>query len=670
MLRFERHNTQNPHPTRGARGGRAGGLPAAAWRLVSLVLAFALVATATNAIRGPRGVEAIGQLLGAPGGEQPPSPEAPPVLEPQLLESIKDNAPFRAKEREAWFALLERLDDPDHEAELAKNAAAAGYAQLVAQGDAYRGRAVRVAGVVRRVERVDPGENAVGLTSLYRVVLQGDGDSVWPITLYTIQEPPPVGETPAAGWAEGYFFKNLSYRWEEGVGVSPTVLARRVRPGPAPATIAAGHETAPPAPKQPAEQSPPMAELLALAGWPQERLDGLAEAGPLGQAGLAETMAFTRRLAQIDEAVRDAAVRGAGAVLIEGRAVAIERIDHEQGAALVEVRRADGVTATVAVADAPDDWPPCGPLDEPARLAAVAVGEDLTRAGDSRPVYAAARLVWEPDEAAGSRRLGVAMLGSLGVDFGLYDGLTDKSRLTAAESDAFYATLAAMQKTDAAQLSRLAAEGLPAYVKRIEQKRSAQPTPRGRKLAAEVSRLGDEGRYSVAPLYGAIASLRGELILLEGAVRRAVRVACPEAAARWGVDHYYELELYAPDSQNLPVVFCVPRLPAGFPLGERINQPVRMPGFLLKQWAYRTRRPADGGVEDRRQFAPLLIGAAPIPLAAPAATGSFAGAVMGGMAVLAIASLWAVNRKWAQSDKRRRAATLAEATAPDFTHLP
>jgi hypothetical protein len=193
-----------------------------------------------------------------------------------------------------------------------------------------------------------------------------------------------------------------------------------------------------------------------------------------------------------------------------------------------------------------------------------------------------------------------------------------------------------------------------------------------RLLAEEALQQLSEGRYSVAPLFNDADHQIGELLVLDGVVRRAVRVdvgTAPDGQPsdvwqRFGIDHYYELELFTGDSQNYPVVVCVRDLPAGFPTGDEIHESVRVPGFFFKTWLYHTRKTPDGPAAApstaQRQFAPLLIGPAPVWLdEQPSAGSPYAGLVGSGVFVLAMVGMWAAAWWFARGDRRFRDRVLA-----------
>jgi hypothetical protein len=92
----------------------------------------------------------------------------------------------------------------------------------------------------------------------------------------------------------------------------------------------------------------------------------------------------------------------------------------------------------------------------------------------------------------------------------------------------------------------------------------------------------------------------------------------------------------------------VRELPPGFPTGGTIHVPVRIAGFFFKDWLYHTRGAANGG---NAQYAPLLIGRAPLVLATDQGRGA-AQFALGGMFVVALAGVWALVAWYARGDRR------------------
>ncbi len=479
-----------------------------------------LVMMAIGQLGRPTTHRAIGRMLGeaTPVATATPLADTPPLLGPETFAEVTDNAPFRDAEQAAWFRVINTVRAAEVEALSSQSIGLVGYAALSSQPDVYRGRVLSVAGTVHRVEAVTPATNDAGIDRLWRVTMQPLGGEVWPITVYTLEEPRGVADEPYEASAIGVFFKKLSYRWAEGVGVTPVVVARRL------------------------------------------------------------------------ETTLDASANKTDATPLAGRQ-----------------------------------------------------GDDATELEFERP-------------AVGS--LGRALLADLGVEMASLAAIEDRKPLTSRDTEAFYRVLGAVAQSPAPQLARLARAGLDRYVDR--QKQQVGPTPRDQQIVRAAIKEQKRNRYSVAPLFGDGRQQRGELVMIDAVVRRAVRIEASqsEVAQGFGVDHYYELEAFAEDSQNLPLVFVVRDLPAGFPVGDSIRQPARLAGFFFKQWAYRNRHRTEAG-GDQFSITPLLIGRAPITLAMPEAASMRPGPVIGVMVSLGLLTLAATLWRLGRRDRQYEAATLS-----------
>ena len=225
-------------------------------------------------------------------------------------------------------------------------------------------------------------------------------------------------------------------------------------------------------------------------------------------------------------------------------------------------------------------------------------------------VFATDRIGWYPDRV--DTHLGVsagaALLGSVGMDLSRLDSLDQGRPLGNADREAFYQLLWS--------------------VRRFDPQRLATSPP----VAA----------FDVVAALQEPQRLAGQRSRIRGLARRAIliRVADPDIQERFGIDHYYEVELFMPlpqplklrdprdgrelEYQNFPVTFCAMELPREMPLGDEIRQLVDVDAFFFKVWSYRSR--FTSGTESeaastvpRRQLAPLLI-AANVQLPQPTTT--------------------------------------------------
>lgn len=92
-----------------------------------------------------------------------------------------------------------------------------------------------------------------------------------------------------------------------------------------------------------------------------------------------------------------------------------------------------------------------------------------------------------------------------------------------------------------------------------------------------------QGDVRFLQLYTQPKEFRGDLVTLRGTARRVLvkRLAANES----GVAQYYQVVL-EPDDRAYPVVVYCLELPDGFPVGERLDEPITLTGFFYKRWAH------------------------------------------------------------------------------------
>jgi hypothetical protein len=371
-------------------------------------------------------------------------------------------------------------------------------------------------------------------------------------------------------------------------------------------------------------------------------------ASPVAAAG--ETVAVGDSLVT----VRGRAIFTAPHRLTEDDAVLFGQPSYD----LVRLVDERGTVVDVITPAAPRDWPRWQMIDQPAGVLGLPLSTVVAPRPSDPPVpgpawpdgkagllLAAAHVAWYPDTS----------LGRLGMDYGLFDSVVDGKKLSAGDTAAFFALLAAAAKIEPRAIAT-AAGG-----------------------ASDVMSLIDPARKW-------FPSHRGDPVVIEGTALRARRVPIDEPFRRQelGLDHYWELFVFVETPlldvdgrlQNAyPIVCCVRELPPGMPTGERINEQVRVPGFGFKRYAYgfdAPREEKEGMVTvatERRQTT-LVIGPAAIwtPTQAVASDRSVQ-IFLGLAAVAALATMfglgilygtWSVNR----TIRRSRAAL------PDRIDLP
>jgi hypothetical protein len=318
------------------------------------------------------------------------------------------------------------------------------------------------------------------------------------------------------------------------------------------------------------------------------------------------------------------------------------------------VKLSDGTSAEVLSTAIPTRWDLKSSLNEP-----IAVRGVLLRGGE-KPLLLARNISWHPTTGVPSGQL---LLSRFGMDASLWDSVVQRSRLISPEkgreAEAFYEVLASMSNVPAAELKKATDQAIADAVSD-----SAAPTTKlERQIATATEELAARGLSSVVPLFLDPANSAGNLVRVEGIARRAVRVADSDPTRE-----YYELEVFTPDSQNLPLVFAVKSLPPDFPVGDAIHAGVRIEGVFFKSWQYRTRKVVDGnGATDTQQqrYTPLLMAATLTWLQETPAAPSWWGLAVGSAIFVAIT---AGLVRLIVSYKRDRLGRTSD-TPPDFSGL-
>ncbi len=292
-------------------------------------------------------------------------------------------------------------------------------------------------------------------------------------------------------------------------------------------------------------------------------------------------------------------------------------------------------------------------------------------------VFVAARLQWHSD----------TLLGDLGMDVGLFDSVVHGRSLHSSERECFYQLLATMKNAGKAELLRHARNDLiyrgRHWVKRlaeltVERKAIAASTGKTppskekqlrlteidaeiKNLELQIAELEAHSTHEFVPLIENPRPHVGQLFMYRATAHRIIRIRTDASVAeRFGITHYYQIDATVPLDRKIklvipskdggpgeeritwshPATFCVLSLPEGLPRGESVNEPIRLAGFLFKNWGYPTGESADGdGVKWRS--APMIIGREPIwDQPPPANISLYAGALAGGLFVLALCGIW------------------------------
>jgi hypothetical protein len=481
----------------------------------------------------------------------------------------------------------------------------------------------------------------------------------------------------------GFLIRELR-RPQVAARVDRAMAVEAVRPAP----------VAPPRSPAPTADPAQFRELLSLAGWDAKRLSELQQEGALTETSRNDLAELLWRLKTFDSPqlsmwAREGLLADASAssdragelVALKGnvtkvtrRELPVELAVRLEMPAYYECEmtlRSDAGQATILTDRVPKAWLEMQSLDESAAASGVFIrllpGDPQSPHG----LFVSREIAWHPVAPNGSVvSLGKSTLGQLDVDVGLLDLVRQRREITSAEREAFYQVLTAASRIGTNQLDRFARQQLPFIAQHwAEEERTLTESaadPARLQLAREVQDRAAKGLYSVAPLFNDASNQVGELVSLEGTVRRVTPIDIDSSTG--GSFRYYELDLFTDDSQNNPIVFCVRELPPGFPIGDNLHEPVRIAGFFFKSWSFRSRRanfaaadgepPADA---EMQQFAPLVIGRSPLVLEPADGTGRhFIGIVAAGMFLLLLGGIWAAGWWMARADRRFVRGTLAE----------
>jgi len=603
-----------------------------------------------------------------------------PDVPPKLLETVRDDAPFRHDEQEAWFHLLGILQKTD-EATLGKaSIGRVTFAQLYNQSSEYRGELVTVRGTIRRAHLLKAPKNDRGIDQYYQTWLQPADNRTMPMVIYCLSLPQgfPTGmDVSAEVEITGFYFKRWVYKAQDAIRTTPTLLARTVDWQKDATASAPGFEQAawPESPAAGTDEGPgfgpeevvdvePAADaiagprdLLERHGVDQSHFEKLTDGRPIDDNEtevLLKVMYWVRDFRTADvarwaqdepdpvELARNPEPARGQIFSLSGRITQVEPLQPLPE--MVERLRMeayyrcelllDGQQPVVVYAlDVPQAWRQGGAIDEPASARGLFL--KLTDDDPQRPMpmFVARRIAWHPD----------TVLGNLGMDVGLFDGVQNRKRLLGAEREAFYQMLDAVGRAEPGELLRLADD--------------------------ELRRTGKD-RFSVVPLFMEPESQHGQLVALSGTVRRVVpiRVKEPDVVERFGIDHYYELALFTDDSEDNPLFFCVRELPEGMPIGEGADfgEHVRVAGFFFKLRLYPLELPDAEGPARRGQLAPLLFGREPVwyPQQKPATNTMFQ-AIAGGLFVLVLLGIWLGLWRYGRGDKQFHDQTLVKAHGSD-----
>jgi hypothetical protein len=169
------------------------------------------------------------------------------------------------------------------------------------------------------------------------------------------------------------------------------------------------------------------------------------------------------------------------------------------------------------------------------------------------------------------------------------------------------------------------------------------------------------------------AKYRGEVVHVEGRLKRLLRFDPPEAAVLAGVPDLYEGWIFDEIRGANPVCVVFTRLPPGVELNKPTEAHVAFDGYYFKKLRYRAANPTN---QRQRYDAPLLIGNTLTLRPSPAESGEPAGewghalmavfiAVVGGGIAFVAGLAWWFRRDDRRVRTRVRSAAAAELVLPE-----
>lgn len=178
-------------------------------------------------------IEGAGEAGHAAGG-LPDDDDAELAAPRELLAAVRDDTVFRSADGPAWFAIWGRLADEGASGRSTPRGMKVGFGQLFEQPRSFRGRRVRFAGRMRRLQEVEAPANDLGITRTWQAWVEPAGGPPSPIVVYFLSVPPgtPTGlrvDEPVI--VDGVFFKRWAYQASDAIRLAPLVMARApIRP--------------------------------------------------------------------------------------------------------------------------------------------------------------------------------------------------------------------------------------------------------------------------------------------------------------------------------------------------------------------------------------------------------------------------------------------------------
>jgi hypothetical protein len=334
--------------------------------------------------------------------------------------------------------------------------------------------------------------------------------------------------------------------------------------------------------------------------------------------------------------------------------------------------------AIVCTRQIPASWQIGVPLSEPAATDGLflkiggSAKVDGKEGGDADPkpdlVFAAGRVAWFPDREQPANGIGPDQLAlaAAGFDLGLFDDLRKANGrgLGDADREAFYQLLSAAPRLSSSTAPRRSPSDTVAASDRV---------------------------LDIVPLLERPQEHQLRQFPVQGIARRITRIAVGDVdiQRRFGIDHYYEIDLFLPLGEktlrfgkdptgeenpvytnSFPATLIVRELPSNLQPGDKLYEQVGAEAVFFKLWTYRSGYTQKfGGLQPAPLFVAQSVETVKVTSTASVASGVLVGAAFAvALAVIGVIFWWfrGSDREHARRTREFRS---GDGSQPDFSQL-
>lgn len=168
------------------------------------------------------------------------------------LARVRDDTVFRSDDEDAWFQIWMTLRSGDAASLRRAAAPQVSFIELFSQPRSFRGRLVRFAGTVHRLQRVEAPANDYDIGGYWQAWVEPADGPASPIVVYFLRLPegmPSGMRVREPVEVVGYFFKRWAYEAQDTIRTAPLVMAlepewRPLKPPPPGGTTFTGYALA------------------------------------------------------------------------------------------------------------------------------------------------------------------------------------------------------------------------------------------------------------------------------------------------------------------------------------------------------------------------------------------------------------------------------------------